>query len=48
MNTQKLKDNLSKLEAKADGLLIRLAGSSYTVGILVALLLLALIVWAWW
>jgi len=48
MNTQKLKDNLSKLEAKTDRLLIRLAGSSYTVGILVALLLLALIVWAWW
>jgi len=48
MNKQELKDKLAKAEAKADSLLIRLAGSSYTVGILVALLLLALIVWAWW
>ena len=48
MNTQKLKDNLSKFEAKADRLLIKAAGCSYTVGILAAVLVALIVLVVLW
>jgi len=43
-----LKDNLTKLETKTDTFLRRLADSSYSVASILAAVVIAVIVWAWW
>jgi len=55
MDPQKFKDNLTKLETKTDNVLvrageamIRFAKHSYTVGVIAIVILIAVIVWAWW
>ena len=47
MSIDKAKEQLQNLETKTDSLLVRLAQSAYTVGIIAVAVVVLLVWWVW-